>query len=129
MKDRDAFLKKQIEAVEKTLKETDEITNKIINENKASSATIKKSKVNKTNKVIYLRDSEFRYNYFSYKDGFSEGGALYKDVWSKLRNYIAMNSLYLEDGNIKCDDFLKKYCKSETTSFFKLAAAFRRILL
>ena len=112
MKDRDAFLKKQIEAVEKTLKETDEITNSIKkNSCPGESKDSKKSKVNKTNTVIKLRESEFRFNYFSYKNGFSDGGALYKDVWTKIRNYVSINRLSSDDGTINCDNFLKKYCK------------------
>ena len=118
MKDLTGFLKKQIEAVEKTIKETDRITD-----------NIEKLKKQVPFKAIKLRDSEFRHNEFLYKKPFGEGVIYYKDILKKIRIYICDQKLWLEEGLIKCDDLLKKYCESETTTFLKLAVALRRVLV
>jgi hypothetical protein len=118
MKDLTGFLKKQIEAVEKTIQETDRITN-----------NIEKLKKHVPFKPIKLRDSEFRYQEFNYRKPFGEGIVYYKDILKKIRLYICDKKLWLEEGLIKCDDLLKKYCESETTTFLKLAVALRRVLV
>lgn len=118
MKDLTGFLKKQIEAVEKTIQETDRITN-----------NIEKLKTKVPFKPIKLRDSEFRHNEFLYRKPFGEGAVYYKDILKKIRLYICHNKLWLDEGLIKCDDLLKKYCESETTTFLKLAVALRRVLV
>lgn len=118
MKDIDETLKSQIDLLESTLKETE-----ILREN------IQNIKKRTPLKPIHLRDTEFRFKFFNYKPVFSEGGALYKDVLKRLRDYINLNKLYLENGDIRCDEMLKKYCYSEYVSFFKLCASLRRILV
>jgi len=83
------------------------------------------------NNDLHIRDSEFRHNYFKFKEGAlkvgGNEGSLYKDVLARLRIYIFKNKLFLQEGLIKCDEFLRVYCESETVSFFKLAAALRRV--
>jgi hypothetical protein len=118
MKDIGETLKSQIDILENTLKETDLLSKKL--------NCIKKRG---PFKPIHLRDTEFRFKFFNYKPVFSEGGALYKDVLKRLSDYIMKNKLYLENGDIKCDELLKKYCYCESVSFFKLCAALRRILV
>jgi hypothetical protein len=118
MKNIDEALKSQINILESTLRDTDILSEKIENIKKRAPF-----------KPIHLRDTEFRFNFFNYKPVFGEGGALYKDVLKRLRIYININKLYLENGDIKCDEMLKKYCYSEYVSFFKLCSALRRILV
>ena len=118
MNNLDETLKSHIDLLESTLKETKIITKKL--------DIIKKGV---PIKPIQLRDTEFRFYFFNYKPAFSEGGALFKDVLKRLRDHININKLYLENGDIKCDELLKKYCYSEYVSFFKLCAALRRILV
>jgi hypothetical protein len=114
----DETLRSQINILESTLKETETISKKI-------KSLTKKAPL----KPIYLRNTEFRFKFFNYKPVFSDGGALYKDVLKRLREYIMLNKLYLTNGDIKCDEMLKKYCYCESVSFFKLCAALRRILV
>jgi hypothetical protein len=118
MKDIGETLRSQIDILESTLKETELISKKL-------NRIAKKAPL----KPIHLRDTDFRFKFFNYKPVFSEGGALYKDVLKRLSDYIIKNKLYLENGNIKCDELLKKYCYCESVSFFKLCAALRRILV
>jgi hypothetical protein len=52
------------------------------------------------------------------------------DLCAMVRSYIYQNNLLTEDGTIKCDSFLKSIVEnSETTTFFKIVAGFRRILV
>ena len=71
--------------------------------------------------IVQLRDSDFRHNFFYFKKSFAKGGALYKETCKQLTNYIVKNGLFLPDGSIKCDVFLKRYCNTDVVSFFTLA--------
>ena len=79
--------------------------------------------------IIQLRDNNFRYNYFTFKRGFLEGGVLYKDLCKMLRQYIIANGLLLPDGSVKCNEYLRQYCKSERASFFDLVKQFILVIL
>ena len=117
----------------------EEIQNQIINVDKTIKKThtiiknIDKYKnIESVNTISSFCNSDFRYNYFKYREefvnrGFGEG-ALYKQVLSKMRIYLAEHNLYLEGGLIQCDEFLKLYLCDDKISFFKLAAGLRSIL-
>ena len=86
-----------------------------------------------TNEIIKsfklpIINSDFRYNYFKFKNGFMQGGILYKDLCKKLRQYIINNSLFLKNGRIKCDAYLHYYCKSDEVSFFDLVKLFTLVV-
>ena len=87
--------------------------------------------------VDSLSNSRFRQNKFQYK---SDGPVPYFNVLEGqkvkfsnlcllLCDYIVNNSLYLDNGLIKCDDFLRSFCGKDTVSFIWLVSQFRRILI
>ena len=79
--------------------------------------------------IVQLRENKFRYNYFNYRSEFLKGGVLYKDFCKMLRGYIITNGLFLPDGNVKCNEYLRAYCASDIVSFFDLAKQFTLFLL
>jgi hypothetical protein len=115
-------IQNQIINVDKTIKNTHTIINIIDRSKKRESF----------NTISSFCNSDFRYSYFKYRQefvnsGFGEG-ALYKQVLSNLRIYLTKHNLYLADGFIQCDEFLKLHLCDDKISFFKLAAGLRRIL-
>ena len=80
--------------------------------------------------------SRFRQRHFKYQDNIqipyfnSLTGlkARFSEVCKLLCNYIIQNSLYLENGLIRCDDYLKSVIGKETTTFLFLVSKFRLIL-
>jgi len=87
---------------------------------------IEKKTIQETN--IPVIDTDFRYNFFYFKDGFLKGGILYKDFCKELRQYIITNRLFLSDGRVKCNEYLRYYCKSDEVSFFDLVKLFTIVL-
>jgi len=79
--------------------------------------------------ISQLRDNNFRYNYFNYRNGFLQGGVLYKDLCKILREYIVKNGLFMPDGSVKCNECLRAYCKTDIVSFFELVKQFTVVLL
>lgn len=54
----------------------------------------------------------------------------YKELCEMLRFYISSNSLYLHEGTIKCDKFLRELSgKKETLTFFELVKCFHKIIM
>lgn len=80
--------------------------------------------------------SRFRNNHFKYLEQstipyFNKLAGIkvrFSEVCKLLCNYIIQNSLYLENGLISCDPFLKTLVGKETTTFMFLVAKFRLIL-
>jgi hypothetical protein len=86
--------------------------------------------------------SKFRNQVFKFQDPPTINNAVsvakkgssirFRDLCRLVRDYIVANELCLENGSIKCDSYLKDVVVSEIdseTSFFKIAAGFRRILV
>jgi hypothetical protein len=131
-------IQNQIKTIEKKINSTDRAIDKIddkINEFKINDRKDGRKKGKRgppNNNDLHIRDAEFRHNYFKYKEGAlkvaGSEGSIYKDVLARLRDYISKNELFLQGGTIRCNDFIRVYCDSETVSFFKLAAALRRVL-
>ena len=86
--------------------------------------------------VDTLSKSRFRKKHFAFKsDGpikmFAEKAntkVQFAELCKLLRDYISTNSLYLDNGWISCDDFLKNFTGKETVSFVWLVSQFRLIL-
>ena len=78
--------------------------------------------------IIQLRDADFRYNIFQYKETFVKGSVVYREVCSRLRNYIIENGLFLPNGSIKCNEYLRNYVDSDIISFFTLTKLLRLVL-
>jgi len=96
---------------------------------------------NKTCLIPY-HDSKFRNSVFKFQNpptidntllqGKKGSSIRFRDLCTLVRGYIAKNGLILEDGTIKCDLFLKSVvndCEQDETTFFKIIAGFRRILV
>jgi hypothetical protein len=93
----------------------------------------------KNNEPILLDNfskSRFRARHFRYKDNcvipyFNKLAGLkvrFSELCKLLCNYINKNSLYLENGLIRCDAFLQSFVGKETASFIFLIGKFRLIL-
>lgn len=96
---------------------------------------------NKTCLTPY-HDSTFRNSSFKFQNpptidntllqGKKGSSIRFRDLCALVRGYIAKNGLVLENGGISCDSFLKAVvndAEQEETTFFKIIAGFRRILV
>ena len=78
-----------------------------------------------------FRNRHFKYlenNNISFFNKLAGIKVRFSEVCKLLCNYIIQNSLYLDNGLISCDPFLKSLVGKETTTFMFLLAKFRLIL-
>jgi len=105
-----------------------------------SKSVLSKCNNHETTTLVSYYKSPFRNNTFQFADPPTINSVLLEskkgtrirfcDLCALMRSYIYQNDLLIEDGTIKCDSFLKSIVENtDTTSFFKLAAGFRKILV
>lgn len=112
-----------------------------IDKSKSMLAKCKDPLFNKTCLTPY-HDSKFRNSVFTFQDppsidnpllhGKKGSSIRFRDLCALVRGYIAKNGLVLDNGAISCDPFLKDVvnnAEQEETTFFKIVAGFRRILV
>jgi len=93
-------------------------------------------KITKPLFISMLSKSRFRNHHFKYLEQnnipyFNERAGKtvkYSDLCKLICEYIRINNLYLSNGNIKCDEFLKHISERDSVSFIWLISRFRMIL-
>lgn len=93
-------------------------------------------KIRKPLFISNFSKSRFRNHHFKYLEEnaipyFKEraGQAVkYSELCKLICDYIRINNLYLSNGNIKCDLFLKRISEKDSVSFIWLLNKFRMIL-
>jgi hypothetical protein len=86
--------------------------------------------------VSILSKSRFRNHHFKYLvqnsiPYFNERAGKkikYSDVCKLICEYVKSNNLYIDNGTIKCDDFLKQLSGRDTVTFIWLLSKFSMIL-